>query len=83
MNSNLVLFWDAMHPKIYTLDSLDKSNSIIYLSLLKYKSYNFSLEILEYCDKDEFIYREQQYIDSLEPVYYIVKIAASRKGFKL
>ena len=36
---------------------LEKSNSIIYLSLLKYKSYNFSLEILEYCDKDEFIYR--------------------------
>lgn len=62
---------------------LEKSNSIIYLSLLKYKSYNFSLEILEYCDKDELIYREQYYIDSLEPEYNILKIAASRKGFKL
>lgn len=44
---------------------LEKSNSIIYLSLLKYKISSFSLEILEYCDKNELISREQYYIDSL------------------
>lgn len=52
---------------------LEKSNSIIYLSLLKYKISSFSLEILEYCDKNELISREQYYIDSLEPEYNILK----------
>lgn len=62
---------------------LEKSNSIIYLSLLKHKASNFSLEILEYCDRKELISREQFYINTLNPEYNILKIAASRKGFIL
>ena len=55
-------------------------HSIIYKSLLKcYAGYSeFSLEILEYCNKEDTIKREQFYIDSLKPEYNILKIAALR-----
>ena len=42
----------------------------------------FMLEILEYCDPDMVIEREQYYIDTLKPEYNILKTAGSLKGFK-
>jgi group I intron endonuclease len=59
-----------------------KSNSVIYKALLKYSYSNFTLEIMEYCDKNSLISREQYYIDSLKPEYNICKIAGSSLGFK-
>lgn len=56
--------------------------SIICKSLLKYGYSEFSLEILEYCDSQDTIKREQFYIDSLYPEYNILKIAGSRLGSK-
>ena len=40
-------------------------------ALLKYGYSNFSLQILEYCDKSECIKKETHYIEKLKPEYNI------------
>lgn len=52
----------------------------IYKALLKYGHSNFSLEILEYCDKDCVI--EQYFIDFFKPRYNVLKVAGSPLGYK-
>lgn len=61
---------------------LKRSNMYIYNAMLKHGYSNFSLDILEYCEPDALIKREQYYIDTLEPEYNILKIAGSSTGFK-
>jgi hypothetical protein len=51
-------------------------------ALLKYGYSGFSLEILEYCEPENVIKREQHYIDLLNPEYNILKIAGSMLGFR-
>lgn len=50
-------------------------NSIVGRAIIKYGYSNFSLTILEYCDKADLTAREQHYFDTLDPVYNILKIA--------
>ena len=50
--------------------------------MLKYSYVNFSLDILEYCDKDILLKREQYYLDLLNPEYNILKKAGSRLEYK-
>lgn len=57
-----------------------KNNSIIYRALLKYGYENFSLEIIEYCDKISVINKEQYYIDLLKPEYNLCFKAGSSLG---
>jgi group I intron endonuclease len=68
----------------FSLNFLEKeilvNNSIIYRALLKYGYSNFSLEILEYCEIDILIKREQYYIDLFKPDYNICPIAGSSLG---
>ena len=52
-------------------------NSRIGRSILKYGYSNFSLSILEYCNKVDLTVREQYYFDKLNPVYNILKIAGA------
>lgn len=59
-----------------------KGSSSIIRALLKYGYSNFTIEILEYCDPSEVIYREQYYLDSLNPEYNILKVAGSSFGYK-
>jgi len=59
-----------------------RNRSVISNSLLKYDYFKFSLDILEYCDSNILIKREQYYIDILYPEYNILKIAGSRLGSK-
>ena len=68
----------------YSLTYLQKQakNSIICRALLKNGHSNFSLEILEYCEPNVVIEREQYYIDTLEPEYNILKTAGSTLGYK-
>lgn len=47
----------------YSLRSLAKNNRPIDRALLKYGFSNFSLEILEYCDKYNVLEREQYYMN--------------------
>jgi hypothetical protein len=55
---------------------------IISKALLKYGYSNFSLEILEYCDKNILRSREQYYLDKLNPEYNILKTVGSLLGYK-
>jgi len=48
----------------------------------KYGEENFKFEILETCDKDLLLIREQYYLDILNPEYNISKIAGSNLGIK-
>ena len=53
---------------------------VINKALLKYGFSNFKLEILEYCDLDNVIEREQYYINLLKPEYNILDTAGSSLG---
>lgn len=57
-----------------------KTQSIIYRALLKYDYFNFTLEILEYCESADTIKREQYYLDLYKPEYNICLIAGSSLG---
>jgi GIY-YIG catalytic domain len=59
----------------YNLSSLTsqvKGSIIIYRALLKYGYKNFSLNILEYCESNMLIEREQYYINIIKPEYNIL-----------
>lgn len=47
-----------------------------------YGANSFEFHILEYCEKEKLIEREQYWIDDLKPAYNILKIAYSRLGSK-
>ena len=58
------------------------NNSYIYNALLKEGYSGFRLDILEYCDKEKVIEREQYYIDLMKPEYNILRVAGSSLGYK-
>ncbi len=70
------------YSKKAILSKLSTRISIVYSAILKHDYSNFSLEILEYCNIDVLIKREQYYIDLFKPEYNILKIANSRLGSK-
>lgn len=53
---------------------LSKGRSYIYSALLEDGLYNFSLNILEYCEIKKLIEREQYYFNHLKPEYNIFKL---------
>ncbi len=59
--------------KFYTKQhfQMDSSNSKIFKALLKYKFNNFAFSIIEYCPIEDLRYKEQFYIDLLQPQYNI------------
>ena len=61
---------------------LTKSNSHIYRAILDKGLSNFSLSILEYCEPNKCIERENYYFKLLAPKYNILAVAGSSKGFK-
>jgi group I intron endonuclease len=61
-------------------DALKRGRSHIYNAILKHGYSNFSLEILEYCDKEKCIEREDYYLSSLSHEYNILEKAGSRLG---
>ena len=69
--------------KYFTLSYLKNKNTlVISRALIKYGYANFSISILEYCDKDILNEREQYYMDIIKPVYNTLKIAGSSSGYK-
>lgn len=56
----------------YLTTKFINSKSKIYSYILKNDYSNFSLEILEYCYIDQLIYREQYYLNLLNPEYNIL-----------
>lgn len=66
----------------YLEREIKRNNSKIYRSLFKKGCSKFSLDILEYCEIDILIEREQYYLDTLKPEYNILSKAGSLAGFK-
>jgi group I intron endonuclease len=66
----------------YLIKRTSLYNSKIYNALLFHGQANFSLEILEYCDKSSIIKLEQFYIDYFKPEYNILSKAGSSLEFK-
>lgn len=57
-------------------------NSYIYRALIKYGYGSFSFEILEFCNKENVLEREQYYLDLLKPEYNVLLKAGSPLGYK-
>ena len=69
--------------RYYLKSELTKKNARpINQALSRYGHENFTLEILEYCLKDELLIRENYYFDLLKPEYNILKHAYSLLGYK-
>ena len=60
----------------------NRETLVISRALIKYGYSNFSLEILEYCDRADLTKREQYYLDKLTPRYNLLKTASSCLGYK-
>ena len=59
-----------LYYSLYSLREV-KGSIIIQRALLKYGYSNFTLDILEYCELDVLIEREEYYINLLKPEYNI------------
>lgn len=59
-----------MYYSLYSLREV-RGSIIIQRALLKYGYSNFTLDILEYCELDVLIEREEYYINLLKPEYNI------------
>jgi hypothetical protein len=70
------------YNKAYLEREIIKNNSMIYKAILKHGYSSFKLDILEYCNSNVLIEREQYYFDLLKPKYNILKFARSLTGFK-
>lgn len=79
---NLVRRLKEYYSIYYLENEGKKNNSRIYRAILKIGYSNFRIEILEYCDREILIEREQLYLDTLQPEYNILKTAGSLHGFK-
>jgi group I intron endonuclease len=66
----------------YNLDFISKYNMTVYKAIIKYGYSCFTLEILEYCEPNDCIKREQYYLDIFQPEYNILRTAGSSLGHK-
>ena len=68
----------------YSLESIEEvaSISVISRALLRYGYSGFRLDILEYCNPEQLIKREQYYLNTIKPEYNILRVAGSSLGYK-
>lgn len=77
---NLSKRFSTYYSQLMIEKILKRSQSYIFSAIQKYSYSKFTIEILEYCESNDLIKREQYYIDSLKPEYNILKIAGSSFG---
>jgi group I intron endonuclease len=70
------------YSKLFMENYLKNSKSYIYNALLKHGHENLSLTILEYCDKEKCIEREDFFLSSFPHEYNILAKAGSSLGRK-
>jgi len=75
--------FSSYYSTTYMEDVLTRSNSHIYRALLKNGYSNFSLIILEYCEPEKCIEREDFYLSSEKHEYNILPKAGSTLDRKL
>ena len=68
--------------KYYDLSSLKLANMPIYKAILKYGHSNFIFEIIEYCEPNKILDREQYYLDNFDFEYNVLEKADSILGYK-
>lgn len=61
---------------------LKNSKMVICNALLKYGYSKFSITILEYCEPEKCLEREQYYLNLLQPEYNVLSAAGSSLGYK-
>src|ERR1700734_1240762 len=66
----------------YNLKTLGEVNMPIYNAILKHGHENFIFEIIEYCQPDDTIKREQYYLDIFDFEYNVLANANSLAGYK-
>ena len=70
--------------KYFSLSYIKSRDELrIHRALIKYGYSNFSITILEFCNKSDLNTREQYYFDTLNPQYNVLKTAGSSLGRKL
>ena len=67
---------------LFSLRKGNHCNKIMQRHFDKYGENNFCFEVIEYCEKNKLIEREQYYINVLNPKMNICKIAGSSFGVK-
>ena len=68
--------------KYYDLSSLNLVSMPIYKAILKHGHSNFIFEIIEYCEPDKVLEREQYYLDNFDFDYNVLEKADSIFGYK-
>lgn len=68
--------------KVRIKSELETTKSLIYKAILKYDYSNFKLDIIEICNIESLLEREQYYLDNFELKYNTLKTAGSLLGFK-
>lgn len=73
-----------MSSHFYFASSTKATKIVISRAMRKYKLENFSLAILEFCDRDIniCINLEQKWIDFYKPRYNVLKVAGTSHGFR-
>lgn len=66
----------------YQLDKNIHHNKYFQRAYNKYKKDNFIFELVEECEENELLVREQYHIDSLSPIYNNLRFAGNSKGYK-
>lgn len=79
-SSNNLLHRKSTH--FYDLRNNKHRNIHLQRSYNKYNEDDFEFSIIEECEVDDLIKREQYYIDNLNPHFNILKIAGSSLGIK-
>ena len=59
-----------------------RSNLILQKAIFKYGISQFYFVVLEYCEIEDLIKKEQYYIDQLNPIYNILRTAGSSLGYQ-
>lgn len=67
--------WSRLKKKVHRNPHLQNSFNLHGLSV-------FVFDVLEYCDKDKLIEREQYFMDLLHPEYNVIPKAGNNAGFK-
>jgi len=81
VGSAVNLHWRSTHH-FNALNRGDHCSRHLQLSFNKYGAEYFTFSVLEYCEKERLIEREQFYIDLLKPEYNTLPIAGSCLGVK-
>lgn len=66
----------------YYTNNQNPSKLVIIRAMKKYGLENFSLAILEFCEKDACLTLEQKWIDHYKPKYNVLTVAGNSLGYK-